>query len=439
MITYEQWMKDTAAFGRARSTELKALDQALKTYEDAQKNSSGSILHERRAVQQALTAWKAAQTAKGQQWQSSVRNKLKTVEKLDADLGHIIVGAGGLNSRGDTMMDPKEVIARKAVADAIKGNTRTMFAGAKLTVKNTKALADLNDVRSTLGEFKNAAKDIKDAVQGVAQPDLPQKVKELLVSLFGNAPVHEVQSALGPVFGDFVTSVTPFIGTIKSGGQALFKWGQAANGLYQRKKMNEGANSFAPGDPAAAFEAIITIQTREIKAYASTASIYTVSAAAKGAFTALDFGGVSGPVLGAAETLALTVQKIYLFARDWNEMKEANELLAKGQYDLGLFKACPLLGCYLIANSTTSSVINIAVGDYGKTGWNLDVEAMVIKAQPAFEKARSVIRESRYEIASMRGMKGTVVDRTAKTLGLPTGKLDGAIEDITNKINRIGS
>jgi RNase P/RNase MRP subunit p29 len=62
---------------------------------------------------------------------------------------------------------------------------------------------------------------------------------------------------------------------------------------------------------------------------------------------------------------------------------------------------------------------------------------MVKKAQPVFDKAREVIRESRFEFAGMQGMKGTVVDRTRKTLKLPTGKLDGLLDDVTRKVNRI--
>lgn len=434
---YDQWMKDTAAFGRARSSELKAVDSALKAHELVLKNSTGSVLNEKKALQRSLDAWKAAQKAKGQDWKSSVRNKLKAVEKLDAELGLVIGGSGGLNSRGE-MMDAEDVRARKIVANDIKQNTRRMFAGQKLTVKNTKALGDLNDVRGALSTFKTAAGQVKDAAGGVAQSNLSEQVQGCLISLFGDATASEVQGALGPVFNEFLVNVTPFVGTIKSGGQAIIKWGQAAKGLYSRHQFGEARGSFAPGDPAAAFDAILEIQTREIRTYATSASIYTVSAAAKAAFTAADFGAISGPVLGAAETLALLVQKIYLFAREWNEMKAANALLVRGECDFNLFKTCPLLGCYLIACSNSSHVIDIAVGDYGRAGWKFEVEAMAKKAQPVFEKARSVIQDSRYEIVGLRGTKGTVVNRNATTLGVPTGKLDGLIHDVSSRINRVG-
>lgn len=437
-MTYDQWMKDTAAFARPRSAELKDLDQALKNYEYAVASSSGSVLGEKRALQQALESWKAAQKAKGQDWRSSVRNKLKAVEKLDAELGQVIGGAGGLNSRGE-VMDSAEARARRIVADAIKQNTRSMFLGQKLTVKNSKALAGLNDVRSAMSSFKSACSGIKSAASGATSPGLAQQVQSMLVSLFGEATASQAQEALGPMFMEFLSNVTPFVGAVKSGAKAIQNWAQAAQSLYKKSKIQEGVGSFAPGDPAAAFEAIVRIQQREINSYATSASIYTISATAKAAFTAADFGAVSGAVLGAAETLAVLVQKIYLFARDWSEMRDANDLLATGACDLKLFGTCPLLGCYLIANSDTSAVINIAVGDYGRAGWKFEVEAMVAKAQPAFEKARAVVRDSRYEIAAMRGMKGGAVDRTAKTLGLPTGKLSGLIADVSTRIDKIGA
>jgi hypothetical protein len=437
-MTHAAWMKDTAAFGRPRSTEIKHVDDALLAYEKALRDSSGSVLGEKKALRAALEAWKAAQKSKGQDWRSSVRNKLKSVEKLDAELGHVIVGAGGLNSRGELMLDAAELLAAKTLADDIKRNTRQMFTGQKLTVKNTKALADLNGVKSALSSFKSAVGNVKDAARGAVQPNLSKQLQDMLVSLFGHATAAQVQEALGPVFGEFLTNATPFVGAIKSGGYAIVKWGQAAKGLYSKHGMADARSSFAPGDPAAAFEAILVIQQREINANAASASIYTVSATAKAAFTAADFGALSGALVGAAETFALLVQKIYLFARDWSEMNDANQLLLAEACDLNLFKTCPLLGCYLIANSDTSHVINMAVGDYGKTGWKFEVEAMVKKAQPVFEKARAVIKDSRFELAGMRGQKGTVVNRNAKTLGLPTGKLSGLVQDVTKRIDSIG-
>jgi len=435
-ITFAQWMKDTASLTRPRSKELKAVDEAFKKYELALENSTGSVLNERRALMAALDSWKEAQKAKGQDWRTSVRNSKKTVELLDAELGTVITGKGGLNSLGELMIDPEELEARQIVAKAVKENTKTMFLGQKLTVKTTKALSDLSTVRSALSTFKNQVRQIGAPAQA-ASPGLSQQVQSMVTSVLGGSAGTEVAHVLGTGFiGEVVTSVTPFVGAVKSGASAISKWGSAASGLWKRHKLNAADGSFAPGDPAAAFEAIVRIQTREIHAYATEASIHTLAAGAKAAFTAADFGAVSGPALGAAETLAVLMQKLYLWARDCAETEEANRLIAQCVFDLTLFKSCPLLGCYLIANSNTNAIVNMAVGDYGKAGWKFEVEAMVKNAQPVFEKARAVIQDSRFEIAGMAGMKGSVVDRTKKTLGIPTGKLDGLIQDVENRINR---
>ena len=438
-MTHAIWMKDTASLAHPRSPDLKAIDAALLAYEKALAESKGSVLAEKKALQQALELWKASQKKKGQDWKASVRNKLKAVERLDAELGAVIMGAGGLNNRGELMIDPEELRAAKVLAEAYKTNTRRMFSGQRLTVKPMKALADLNAVRGALGEFRTASKEIRDGVKGVVAPNVSTQVQQTLVNLFGDAAASEVREALGPTFFDILSDVTPFVGAIKSGGQALMKWGQTAKAYYAKHQMQGAALSFAPGDPSAAFEAILRIQQREVNSYATEGSIYTISATAKAAFTAADFGAVSTPVMSAAEKLALLMHKIYLFARDWREMKTANDLLMAGVADLSLFRACPLLGCYLIANSDTSAVINMAVGDYGKPGWKFEVEMMVKKAQPVFEKANAVIRESRFEIAGMRGMKGGATNRNATTLGLPTGKLQGAIDDLSAKVSRIVS
>jgi hypothetical protein len=428
-MSYEKWMSDTAAFGRVRSKELKEIDAALLAYRQAEKNSNGSILAEKQRVQKALEAWKKS---KGD-WKNSIRNKNKAVELLSNELGAMIGFAGGMNSRGELMVTGDEARAMKIVADAIRGNTRLMFQGKKLTVKGSKAAADINDVRSALMDFKSKGTTIVNTARGVAAPPpklLGDQVRDLLVQLFGG-DAQAAQEALGPTFMDFLNAATPFLGAISSGIKAVGKWKDLAKNLYQQAQMSQASNSFAPGDPAAAFDAILRIMDRQATEYGVAASIYTVSSASKFATTAFDAGALSGPLLGAAESLAITIQKIYLFARDWKEMKAANAILATGPYDLTLFKTYPLLGCYLIANSDTSAIINMAVGDYGRAGWKLEVEIMVKKAQPVFAKAREVISGSRFEIASMAQMKGQVIDRTTTT-----GRIEGAVKDISDKVKQ---
>jgi hypothetical protein len=76
LIPYDTWIKRTAVLGRFRSTELKALDQALKAYEDAPSEQALKLLIDR------LDAWKATQ-GQGDAWKKSSRNRDgQQVEKL---------------------------------------------------------------------------------------------------------------------------------------------------------------------------------------------------------------------------------------------------------------------------------------------------------------------------------------------------------------------
>lgn len=79
----------------------------------------------------------------------------------------------------------------------------------------------------------------------------------------------------------------------------------------------------------------------------------------------------------------------------------------------------------------------MAVADYGGTGWKFEVEARVKKAQPVFDRAREVIKASRFEFAGLRGMKGSAINWNQTTLGLPSGKLAGLVEEAKEKINRV--
>lgn len=86
LMSYHEWMKLTAATGKPRSKELKAVDKALKQYEEYYAGSSSSTKQELLAqLQKALQAWKIAQ-GPGDAWKKSVRNRNLAVEQLTAQL-----------------------------------------------------------------------------------------------------------------------------------------------------------------------------------------------------------------------------------------------------------------------------------------------------------------------------------------------------------------
>jgi hypothetical protein len=310
-----------------------------------------------------------------------------------------------------TLEDKK---ALEEIANYNKNNLVRMFAGKKLTLKKNAGYG-----------LQDSNKDQSSNSGGQDNDKTP--VSNILDKLFGSGTSLGMQNVLGEEFTSTVIPIAiPLIGAFESGGNAIVAAGQALKGLYQKHKMSAASDSYAPGDPAAAFDAIMNIQTREIKKYETNASIYTVSALSQLAAFQIDFGIISSIAVKSGESIALRLHKLYLIHRDYKEMEEANVLLQQGPINLNLFKTCPLLGCYLIGNSDTSSVLNMAVQDYGKIDWMFNVETMVAKAQPVFKKSREVILKSRYTIKELENQKGSVANISTKK-----GKLQSLIGQVS--------
>ena len=77
IITYDQWLKDTARFGVSRSPELKAIDQAFLAYEKL------GTANAKQQLDNAFAAWKRKEGT-GDAWMKSARNNSKAVTKLAA-------------------------------------------------------------------------------------------------------------------------------------------------------------------------------------------------------------------------------------------------------------------------------------------------------------------------------------------------------------------
>ena len=79
LITYDQWMKDTARFGLSRSIQLKAVDETFRAYEKLGTAAA------KRALEKAFEAWKSKE-GPGDAWTKSARNGSGAATKLSARL-----------------------------------------------------------------------------------------------------------------------------------------------------------------------------------------------------------------------------------------------------------------------------------------------------------------------------------------------------------------
>lgn len=390
MITYDEWMKGTYVMGYPRSAELKALDAAIQSFKPQVPSS-------RRAIEVALENWKKKEQQAGQRWQDSRRNKnSKIVEKLDQELHHII--------RPRT---PEELEALWEIRKGNQQNLKTLFAGKQLVVKKSKAASGAGTVLSAAQSVESSVKSGMGAAKAAIGGANPTQIV--------NALCGGSSSALGTSSGAVVSAITkamPILSVVKGGVSVGSKLVNIAQSAWMKYRTAEQARaSFAPGDPAAALDAVLVMIGREMKETAADAASEALKLAAD--ITAVVVtGGIAAPVTSYvtdfARNLGTLCYSVYLFSRDQREAETANVYLLNGPWDLTLFKYSPLLGCYVLACSSTSAIIAMAVNSYGRPGWMCDTEVMKKKADPLIDKAGALVRNSRYEIPELSHFKGIV-------------------------------
>jgi len=138
----------------------------------------------------------------------------------------------------------------------------------------------------------------------------------------------------------------------------------------KQRTAEDARSSFAPGDPAAALDALQVMIGREMRETAADAGAAALKLAAD--ITALlTSGGIASPVTNYVTDFARNLGQLrytaHLFSRDQNEADAANKYMTHGPWDLSLFKCSPLLGCYVLACSDTSAVIAMSVHQYVRT------------------------------------------------------------------------
>jgi len=441
---YQKWMKETSVWNKPRSKEMKELDAAIQDYDRSTLAARDAKLYN---IRQYLNAWKAKE---GPHWMQSVRNQTGIITALDKFLNGTTQG-----------LTREEMEAWKLVCAAARENCKKMMMGRQLTVKNTSIGGTLADIASAAKTAYSTAKTVHSVATGVtplayqgskvalqatgaaAHLAIEHAAHDLLKACFDVADIHIVMHALGPLFAEVVHSITPFIGMVANGAKAAVGWGLVIKQGWERYQLGQITESFAPGDPEAAFKAILVIVNRNLQAQVGDATIATTGFGLQVGLFFADGGAVSGPVVGVAACVAKLLSQIIQFARDYKETKKVNAQLLSGPWDLTLFKTCPLLGCYLIACSDTSAVINLAIDEFGSDQWVDKIEMLKAKADPAIEKAGDLIRDSRYEIRELRHSKG-VVKPHPKVFGYnPIDRVKGLAnsfgstsQNIENVINR---
>lgn len=450
--SYEEWLKQTYSLTSPRSDFLKKVDEALKLYSTAKTPGN------REALKTALDRWRFEQSKQGKDWKTSVRNEKGAVTNLHRallDVDKRQLSAAELEAMQYISRMQALALQRMFDGKTLQFRANTLVGAASGVGSNWEKFktgaGSLGSGGSTAASVVSAGRQIKTGVGTLAQggkaaaisasqssmagtlATIKTKVYEFCRELCPGLDPNHVFTALhlGSV-DHFAVTLSPFIGTISSGGKALIGWIGVAKKAYDAHSIADARHAFAPKDPEAAFDALLVLIDREIQSEVASASVKTASFTGKALGIWADGGAVTGPVLGLLEILAQIFQTIVEYVRDYKECQAAAQMLRVGALNFDLFKVSPILGCYFLVVQDHSTIINFAVGDYGTTNWMFDVERLVAKIAPVLDKSRQLIGVSRLEIPGMANAKGLVEQNYSVKTGL--SKVTGAPGALKDKI-----
>jgi hypothetical protein len=317
-----------------------------------------------------------------------------------------------------TSLSRSEFTALGTIARARQDNLREMFTGTRLTFAR---YSREKSIKNALSDAKSVGKSTKKMVDGIKTGSKTASAVSQLGDLHSNSmeffkiatdlhDISDVVHAVGSeVLHSMASEIAPFIGVVTSTFKAAKSWRAVvanARDLYKADYYLEGV---LPGDPTAAAEAVIVTIKRFLAANTADATRNTASAATKIAGLFADMGTATTAAIGAASALAKLIQELAILGRDYKEMKAGNKILDDpAKIDLNVFKVCPVLGCYLIACSDSSMMLNFFVADIGLPGWMSKVEAMKKnQLDPLIKNANKAIVSSHLTLEGLQTNKGT--------------------------------
>lgn len=284
----------------------------------------------------------------------------------------------------------KPKILKNAVSDAgsLGSSCKDMISGIKTGATTASALSQVGNLHSNGMEFIQIATNLHDISD--------------VVNAVGSETLHSL-----------ISEVTPFLGVITSSYKSVQSWRAVVANARDVYKADYYLEGVLPGDPSAAADAVIVTIKRFLAANTADAVRNTASASTKIAGLFADLGTATTAAIGAASALSKLIQELAILGRDYIEMKAGNERLKDpGKLDLNVFRVCPALGCYLIACSDTSMVLNFFVADIGLPGWMNKVEAMKkTQLDPLIKNANKAIVTSHLTLEGLKADKGALASK----------------------------
>ncbi len=288
----------------------------------------------------------------------------------------------------------------KAMAELARARRELLqetFGGCSLSIST------LDHVKQS-GNLIDAVKDVEKSLGKIGGPLAKAQAESLLKDLF-NGDWTQYAPLLGPAFSQILKEVqcfisaVPCLGSIESGAQAVRYFGQAARRAWQEHQVKNKSAVVRSGDPLAACGAIREMLDRARNENLVKGSINAAHAATTAGMFFVDGGAISGPVAGAAKTIANLCQSLYLWARDIHEMLDGNDALKNAdKLNVDVFKDSPILGAYLLTESNTSDLLSFMIADIGLPGWMTKIEQIRPDLEYVQNHAGKLIRGSRLKL-----------------------------------------
>lgn len=419
IMPYTQWMSMThGGYTSVRSNELKRVDQALAAYHQS------PIADKKKALLRALTEWMEAQTAKGSNWKTSVRNRNRAVDTLwsqltgigqkpthlsEAELDGLLLVRDESHHIVNTLFQNKEICWKSNIAKALASENWGVQLGVPGVVLNSKTLADGSP--EARGTARQQAKELFDGL-------VPSEIR---------SEVHVVLRTVMPdFFENLAVSMVPLLGVITAGGGAVFN---GVSALYRQWTMEwtryYTAGALADGAPLEAMQAMYRCLERERNADAFSASVATGEFIGKLAGMLADGGTATTAAAGLTAGLLKLLNILRIIVRDVLEKRAVNAMLRKGGIDKTIFLTCPLAGAYMVLCSPTSVLANVVFDTtFGQTGWQDQVENAIRRFHaPLKEVARQVVTEHRFHIPALDNYPGIAVVNERQLAMMRTRKL----------------
>lgn len=318
---------------------------------------------------------------------------------------------------------------------------KSALALAVYSLKSKQATVSKNAAAAAAAGARPAAAAARQAAAPAVAPavalesEARSAVMGMIDQILGEYPrqvAQEVMKQIGELVpglvADLIASMAHYLSVAKAGAGFIKNVGQAVYSEYRWVQARSALDAFEPGDPFAAATAIKRMLERERNHQLRMATIYGAETAVKGAAIGLDaaaygapaVSGVLTPLAGMGSAFARLTEQIFLMARDVYERNKANKILADPasvRLDPEVLQVCPVLGCWFIACSTSSDIINFTTENMGKVGWMLDVEVLKRKhIDPMIEYARDLIADHRMEVSGLTMSKGAVTRTSGNIL-----------------------